>query len=107
MYRIGFLTHLFSFAPVAGSDNADDVFAIRESHCEYATRNVAEAQTALLSRALRKILGDDSQRICKSALSLFKGDSMPGLILEVLLGIPIESNRRHATRIAAVVDASP
>ncbi len=68
---------------------------------------MAEAEISLLSRAMRKILGNYSQRIRESVLSLFKGDSMLGLILEVLLGIPIESNRRHATRIAVVVGPKP
>ena len=81
MYRIGFLIDLLPFAPVAGSDYANDVLAVRESHRQHATFDLAEAVIALLSRAMCEILSDYSLRIREGALCRPKRYSMLGLIL--------------------------
>lgn len=82
---------------MARSHDADDVFTVGESYRKHVTFDHAEAVVALLPRAVREVLGDDSFGVREGVLRLLKWNTVLSLVFEVLPGIPIESDPRHAT----------
>jgi hypothetical protein len=99
VYLIRLLIDTLALAPESGAENANDAPAIGESYSEHAATDTAETVVAFFSGAKRQILCDHTEVIGKILLRLNKRHAMLGLVIEVLLGIPIESRLYHRLRL--------
>jgi hypothetical protein len=102
VYLIFSLIDSLSFAPVACSENSDDIVAVGKPNGENPTANPAETVVPQLFGTMGMVFGDDTPRIGKGALRHRKGHSVFSPVLLVLLRIPIEPSLRHGGRLAQV-----
>src|SRR5437667_75185 len=93
VYRIFALIDCLTPSPVAGAKDSDDIVAVRETNCQYATFDPTEAVVPLLTGAMREILCDHAAWVREGKLRARECDAVLPLVLLVLTGIPFEAGR--------------
>lgn len=100
VYLIRLLIDTLALALESSAKDADDAPTVGEPHSEHAATDTAKTVIALFLCAMGQILGDHTPGIGKGMLRVKKRHAMLGLVNEILLRIPIESNIRHRLRLA-------
>jgi hypothetical protein len=91
---------LLSFAPIAGTEDADSAPTVRKSHRENPAAHFSEAVEPFFRLTMGEVFSNDTLSISEGELRLRERHTVLGLIFEVLLDVPLEARLTHGTKLA-------
>ena len=102
VYFIFFFIDFLSLSPITCSNDPNHALAISKADRQDTVSHLPEAVVAFFSPAVANVFCNHTIRIAKRILCRRKCNSVFVLILEILLGIPLETDFGHMYILSAI-----